>query len=98
MPDRRRDDPVTYELLYPVEQRRPFLVIEFDGLLPEQFVNLRVAAVSVGSALDDKGFEPRRGVAERGAAAHDQTLQLLLGISLVKGGAFERSHIGSDAG
>ena len=60
-----------HQLLHPVEQRLALLVVELGGLLREQLVDLGVAAVNVGAALDDEGFQAGRGVAEGGAAAID---------------------------
>ena len=41
-------DLFVHELLDLVEQRRALLVVEFDGLLLEQLVDVGIAAVGVG--------------------------------------------------
>ncbi len=60
-----------HQLLHLAQQCLALGVIEFDNLLGEQLVNIGIAAVGVGAALDGKRLKPGRGVAEGGAAAID---------------------------
>src|SRR6516162_502178 len=61
------DHPPGHQLLHLVQDRRALLVVEFGGLLLKERVNFGVAAVGVGSALDDERGQPGRGVAKGGA-------------------------------
>ena len=86
------------ELLDLVQERLALGVVEFDRLLLKQRVNFGIVAVGIGTALDGEGFEAGRGVAESGAASHDQVLVFLFRIALEKRGALDRPQIGPDAG
>src|SRR5207244_11805451 len=96
LPDRRGDRPRMDELLHRFENCGAPLGVELGALLLEKLVQIRVAAIDISAALDRQGFEAGRRVAERAAAAHDQVLELLLGVSLEEGGAFERPQPGTD--
>jgi hypothetical protein len=77
--------------LHLFEDRRPFLRVEFLGLQRIQFVDVRIAAVCIGPALDDKRGEPRRGVAERATRrAQDPLVVFLGGERREKAGALDR--------
>ena len=54
------------------------LRVELRRLLGEQRVDLGIAAIDVGAALDDERLQPGRGIAERAGAALDEVLELLL--------------------
>src|SRR5260370_10938054 len=96
-PDRRIDRPLVDQLLHLLQDRRALFAIKLDCLLLEHRVDVGVAAIGVGAALDVKRLEPRRRVAERAAAAIDDVLQALLGIGPEKGGALERPQPAADA-
>src|SRR5207253_5566861 len=90
LPDRRGDRPLMDDLLHLFENCAAPLGVEFGALLLEQLVQIRVAAIDIGAALDREGFEAGRGVAERAAGPIEQVLDLLLGVSLELGAAFWR--------
>src|SRR5215472_10841530 len=93
LPDRRRDRLVVDELLDVIEDRLTLLVVEDGRLLLIERIDVGVVAVRVGTALDDKGGEPGRGIAKGAAATQDQVLEAFIGPSLDKGGAFERPEL-----
>src|SRR5690348_18022614 len=57
------------ELLHLVEDRGALLVIEFVGLLRKELVDVGVAAIGVGAALDDERGQPRRRIPKGAARA-----------------------------
>ena len=56
LPDRRVDRLLVDELLHLVEDRAALLVVELVGLLRIELVDVGVAAIDIGAALDDKGL------------------------------------------
>ena len=70
------------DLLHLVQDLLAAFRVEFRRLFLEQLIEVRVAAIRIDAALHGEYFEARRGVAERSAAALDQVLELLLGITL----------------
>ena len=82
LPDRRVDGFVVHELLDPVERRLAPLPIELAGLLPDEPIDIGIAAIDVGATSGDEGLEADRRVPERAADAVDEVLQLLLLVRL----------------
>ncbi len=72
-------------------------MVEFDRLLIEEFVDVRIAAIGIGAALDDESSEAGGGVAEGAAAALDDVLEFLLAPFFQKGRALDGSQPGADA-
>src|SRR5215472_7801966 len=96
LPDRRVDRPLGHDLLHLVEDCCELLVVELGRLLLVELIDVGVAAIDIGAALDDKGLQPGRGVAERAAAAEDQVFELLVRIGLNNGRPFERPELEPD--
>src|SRR4029077_15868164 len=71
--------------------------IQFGRLLLEEVVDLRVAAIGIGTALDDEGGETGRGIAEGAARALDDILKPLVAVRLEKSRSFKRAKLGADA-
>src|SRR5215467_4703340 len=80
------------ELLDFFQYRRTFRVVELDRLLLVESINFKIAAISLGAALDHEGLDPRCGV-----AVLDDVLELLVGVASEKGRALERPELSSDA-
>ena len=73
-------------------------MVELGGLLLIEGIDVGVVAIGVGAALDDERSEASRGVAKGGAGClDDPALELLVRISLEKGGPLERPELGADA-
>src|SRR5713101_2149527 len=68
---------VVDELLHLGQDPRAPVLGQFDRLFLEEFVDVGVAAVGIGAVLDDKGREPRCGIAEGTAAPADDVLEFL---------------------
>src|ERR1700704_6364945 len=71
LPDWRGDGALVNQLLRLVEDSLPLFVIELDRLLPEEFVDVGVAAIGVSTILDRERREAGGGVAEGAGAALD---------------------------
>src|SRR5258708_16105252 len=93
----RVDGLVVHQLLHLVLDCLAPLGIQFGRLLLEEVVDLRVAAIGIGTALDDEGGETGRGVAEGTARALDDILEPLVAVRLEKSRSFERAHLGAHA-
>src|SRR5215510_8236822 len=78
LPDWCVDRILVDELLHLIEDRRALLVVEFGGLLWEQFVNIGIAAIGVGATLDDKRGKSGRSIAESAARSLDDATRVLL--------------------
>src|SRR3989442_3216316 len=89
-PDGRDHRLVVNELLDPVQHRLAPLGVELGGLLPEEPVDVRVAAGDVGTAGGHERLDAGGRVAEGAAAALDQPLELLLGPAPEEGHPFDR--------
>jgi hypothetical protein len=92
LPDRRVDHALGKDLLDFI-QTGAFRVTELGRLLLEQQIDVRVIAVDKGSTLDGEGFEPCGGIAEGAAAALDDVLVGLFGVTLDKAGALDQPAI-----
>jgi hypothetical protein len=86
-----------HELLDLVEQRLASLRVHLAGLVAEERVDVRIAAVGANPAGDHERLDPCRGVAGGSAPDADQMLELLLLVRLVEGGALERTQPRPDA-
>src|SRR5947208_2254218 len=72
------------------KMRASFLV-HLGGLIAEERVDVRVAAVRAYPARDHERLDPRRGVAGRAAPDANQMLELLLLVRLVERRALHRA-------
>src|SRR5689334_3496638 len=90
----RADHALIQDLLHLGQYRSTFAVVEFDRLLLEQRIDIGVVAVNIRPALYHKGFEARRGIAERSAAGLDDVLQLLVSVLLIERGPLQRTQSG----
>src|SRR5262249_55880236 len=86
LPDRRVDGLVVHELLDPVEHRLAPLAVELAGLLPEESVDVGVAAVDVGTAGGHERFGANGRIAEGAADAVAEILQLFFLVALEEPG------------
>jgi hypothetical protein len=77
LPDRRVDRLLVDELLHLIEDRCALLVVEFAGLLREEFVNVGIAAIGIGAALDHERGKPGRRIAEGAAGSLDDPPRIL---------------------
>src|SRR5919197_4748853 len=93
LPDRDEDLLLVHELLDLHEDRLALLPVELRGLLAEEPVDVRVAAVDVRAAGHHEGFEPRGRVAERSAGPVREVLVLLLRPLLEEGRALYRAQL-----
>src|SRR5438477_9269957 len=59
LPDRGVNGPLVDELLHLVQRSLAPLEVELGCLLLKQRIEVGIAAISVGTALDHKGFEAR---------------------------------------
>src|SRR5438132_7214849 len=96
LPDRHEDHLLVHELLDLHEDRLAFLPVELRGLLVEEPVDVRVAAVDVRPAGHHERFEPRGGVAERTGGPVGEVLVLLLAPLLEEGRALDRAQLRAD--
>src|SRR5436190_11375456 len=94
---RRVHRALVHDLLHAVQQLDALGLVGRLGLLGEQLVDIGIAAIDIGAALDDEGLHPGRGVAEGAAAALDQVAVFLLAILLGEGGALHRPQFDPDA-
>jgi hypothetical protein len=69
------------ELLDFFQYRRAFRVVELDRLLLVQSIDIRIAAIGLGAALDYEGLDARCRLAEGGIAVLDDVLELLVGVA-----------------
>src|SRR5207247_10623832 len=76
---------LVHELLDFVEDRFALLSIHLGRLLAKESVDVGVAAVGVHALPEHERLDPRRGVAERGAAPAAAARQLLFLIRLAHG-------------
>src|SRR6187551_3220479 len=90
LPQRRVDRTLVHQLLHAVHELGTLGTVDGLRVLDEQLVDVGVAAVDIGAALDDEGLHARGRVAEGAAAALDQIAVLLLGIFLGESGPFHR--------
>jgi hypothetical protein len=72
-------------------------VVELDRLLLVESIDIRIAAIGLGAALDHEGLDPRCGVAEGGVAILDDVVELLVGVASEEGRALERPELSSNA-
>src|SRR5207244_9427364 len=77
--------------------RLALLSVQLPGLLLEQPVDVRIAAVSENPLRMHERLQSRRRVAEGGGAACDDVAQLLLPVLGEEGRALERPDLGADA-
>src|SRR5262249_19776946 len=91
-PDRRDHDFIVDELLDALQSGLASLRIQFPGLLGEETVDVRIAAVDIGAATGDEGLDSRGGAAVRGARALDDALVLFFGPSLEEGCPLDRTQ------
>src|SRR5439155_10204750 len=98
LPDRREHRLLVDELLDAMERRLAALLVELGTLLPEEPVDVGIAAVHVGAPRGHEGLEPGRRVAERGARAQDEVLELLLDLTLVVRRSLEGPELHANAG
>ena len=84
LPNGRDNRFVVHELLHLLQYHRPSLMVELRGLLRSQCVDVGIAAIDVGPALDNEGVEAGGGIAERAAAALDEVLISLVAPTLQK--------------
>lgn len=66
------------QLLDCVQQFLALFPVQLPGLLLEQLVDVRVAAISIGSAARQVVLDPGGGVAEAPSASEQQVFQRLL--------------------
>src|SRR5262249_55535561 len=97
LPDRGEHRLLVHELLDPVQGRLAALAVELRRLLPEEPVDVGIAAVDVSAAGHDEGFEAGWRVAERGARAQHEILECFLDLSLVVRRALERGKLQAKA-
>ena len=67
LPDRSVNAALMDDLLHAVQLRRAFGDVQLCCLFAEQRVDLGIAAIDVGAALDGERLQPSRRVAERRA-------------------------------
>ena len=72
-------------------------MVELGRLLPEEPVDVGIAAVHVRPSGGHEGLEPRGRVAERTAGPLHDVAELLLAIAAEERRALERSQPGADA-
>src|SRR5262245_49811775 len=85
------------KLLDSLKHGRALDAIELARLLPEESVDVGVAAVGELTPGDCIGLEARGGVAERAADDLHEVPELLLGDALVEGCPLERAELGADS-
>src|SRR6516164_5153528 len=73
------------------------LAVELDRLLLIERVDVGVAAIDKGAALDDVSLVPGCGVAKGAGASLDHVLEGLLGGSFDEGGPLDRPQLHPDA-
>src|SRR5262249_57726046 len=84
--------------LHLFEDRRPLLGVKLVGLQREKLVDVGIAPIDVGAAVDDERGEPRRGVAECTARRAEYPRgELLVGVSRSKSGTLHRHQLAADA-
>src|SRR5207245_2786123 len=91
--DRREHHTLVHELLDAMQHRLPPLRVDLHGLLAEEAVDVRVAAVGADAARDDEGFDPGRRVAGRRAALPHEVPEALFLVGLVECRALERPEL-----
>src|SRR5712692_338369 len=94
LPDRRGDRALLDQLLHLVEDRCALGMIELDRLFVVELVDVGIAAIDIGAALDGERSHPCGGVAEGAAAAQHQVLVFLFAITLQEGRTFDRPQRG----
>src|SRR6516162_8931073 len=98
LPDRREHHLLVDELLHLSEDRTALFLVEFVGLLRIERVDVGVAAIGEGAALDGERGHPGRRIAERAARAADRPAAVLLaGVRGDKPGALDRLQCSADA-
>src|SRR5262245_59521930 len=96
LPKMREDRAIVHHLLHLVQDRLTLAPVELDSLLRVQLVDVRIAAIDIGAALDDKGLEACGRVAEGAAATLNYVLVSLLRVTLDKGCPLDRPELGAD--
>src|SRR5581483_1346583 len=91
------DRALAHQLLDLVQDRRPLLCIELGRLLIEEGVDVRVAAIDIGSTLHHESLQAGRRIAERSAGTLDEVLVALFSVTLEEGGPLQRPQLGANA-
>src|SRR4030095_8107476 len=78
LPDRRDHDLLVDLLLDAMQESLALLAIQLARLLPEEPVDVRVAAIDVRAAANHQGFDPGGGVSEGAVAALNEASVFLL--------------------
>src|SRR5436853_3400793 len=73
------------------------LAIQLGGLILEERIDLRIAAVDIGTAGDDEGLQARCRVAERAARRVREVLVFLVAVAGPVRSALDRPQLGLDA-
>src|SRR5256886_3849227 len=97
LPDRDEHRLLVHDLLDLVQQRLALLAIQLGSLILEERIDLRIAAVDIGTAGDDEGLQARRRVAKRAARRVREVLVLLVAVAGPVRGALDRPQLGPDA-
>src|SRR5690242_1202145 len=79
LPDRRVHRLFVNELLHLIQDRPALTFVELVGLQRVELVDVGIAAVDVGAALDHEGSEPGGGIAKGGACSEDDAVELFVG-------------------
>jgi len=79
-----------HELLDAMEQRLPLLRIQLRRLVPEEGIDVRIAAVDEAAGRDGERLDARGRVAADAAQPVDEVLELLLLVGLEERRALER--------
>src|SRR5262245_38806493 len=96
-PDRGKHHLLMDELLDAVQGRLASFRLQLGRLFAEEPIDVGVAPVSVRAASGDERLDPRGGVAKGAAAALDEALVLLVGITSEEGRPLERAELHPDA-
>src|ERR1700750_2878151 len=97
LPDRPIDRALDHELLNLEQHGLALGAIQLARLLAIEIVDVRIAAVGEDPALNQVGFDARRGIAERAGPGLDDALVLLLLELLDERRPLDRPELGADA-
>src|SRR5262249_25933102 len=95
--DGREHHSLVHELLDLVEEGLAALPVHLARLVWEECIDVRVTAVGANPFRDHERLDARRCVAGGAASDADQTLELLVLVSLVEGGSLQRPETRADA-
>src|SRR5262249_1904605 len=96
LPDGNDHRLLVYELLDLLQDRLALLSVLFARLLAKESVDVRVAAVHVGAASDDEGFQSLSRVAEGAVRRVRAILEFLLPEAVVERRALQRPERRAD--